>query len=305
VSFVEEPLFRYSEALRDIDMRRIDYLFLIPALVVLVALVALPLGQVIAQSLTNTKLLATSRQFVGLANYLKLVRDKRFWNSVNVTLLLAGISLVLQIGLGLGLAVLVQKDFALSRLGRSLFVVPIVLPPVVVAIVWRLLFSAVLPGINYYLSLVGIEGPAWFDHSWSARFAIIIAHAWYCVPYVMLMLLAGLESLPEEPVSAAYVDGANGWQIFLYITLPMLKPVLIFTTIYRAVQALKIFGLVYIMTGGGPGVATEPMSYHIWRIGFAAYKVGYASAIAVMMFLLILLIVLAMGWYGRRTEAIR
>jgi multiple sugar transport system permease protein len=106
-------------------------------------------------------------------------------------------------------------------------------------------------------------------------------------------------------VSAAYVDGANGWQIFLYITLPMLKPVLIFTTIYRAVQALKIFGLVYIMTGGGPGVATEPMSYHIWRIGFAAYKVGYASAIAVMMFLLILLIVLAMGWYGRRTEAIR
>jgi multiple sugar transport system permease protein len=286
-------------------MRKIDYLFLIPALVLLIALVALPLGQVIAQSLTNTKLLAKSSQFVGLANYLKLVQDRRFWNSVTVTLLLAGVSLVLQVSAGLGLAVLVQKDFALSRLGRSLFVVPIVLPPVVVAIVWRLLFSSVLPGINYFLNLVGINGPAWFDHSWSARFTIIIAHAWYCVPYVMLMLLAGLESLPEEPVSAAYVDGASGWQIFLFITLPMLKPVLIFTTIYRAVQALKIFGLVYIMTGGGPGVATEPMSYHIWRIGFAAYKVGYASTIAVMMFLLIFLIVLGMGWYGRRTGAIR
>jgi multiple sugar transport system permease protein len=286
-------------------MRKIDYLFLIPALVLLIVLVALPLGQVIAQSLTNTKLLAKSSQFVGLANYLKLVQDGRFWNSVTVTLLLAGVSLVLQVSAGLGLAVLVQKDFALSRLGRSLFVVPIVLPPVVVAIVWRLLFSSVLPGINYFLNLVGINGPAWFDHSWSARFTIIIAHAWYCVPYVMLMLLAGLESLPEEPVSAAYVDGASGWQIFLFITLPMLKPVLIFTTIYRAVQALKIFGLVYIMTGGGPGVATEPMSYHIWRIGFAAYKVGYASTIAVMMFLLIFLIVLGMGWYGRRTGAIR
>jgi multiple sugar transport system permease protein len=218
-------------------MRRIDYLFLIPALVVLVALVALPLGQVVAQSLTNTKLLATSKQFVGFANYAKLVQDKRFWNSVSVTLLLASLSLVLQVSVGLGLAVLVQKDFALSRLGRSLFVVPIVLPPVVVAIVWRLLFSSVLPGINYFLSLIGIDGPAWFDRGWSARFAIIIAHAWYCAPYVMLMLLAGLESLPQEPVSAAYVDGANGWQIFVFITLPMLKPVLIFTTIYRAVQA--------------------------------------------------------------------
>ena len=286
-------------------MRKIDYLFLMPALVLLVVLVALPLGQVVAQSLTNTKLLASSSQFIGMANYIKLVQDKRFWNSVSVTLLLASASLVLQVSVGLGLAILVQKDYALSRLGRSLFVVPIVLPPVVVAIVWRLLFSSVLPGINYFLSLIGIDGPAWFDRGWSARSAIIIAHAWYCVPYVMLMLLAGLESLPQEPVSAAYVDGASGWQIFVFITLPMLKPVLIFTTIYRAVQALKIFGLVYIMTGGGPGVSTEPMSYHIWRIGFAAYKVGYASTIAVMMFLLILVIVLGMGWYGRRTGAIR
>jgi multiple sugar transport system permease protein len=286
-------------------MRRIDYLFLLPALAVLVALVILPLGQVFSQSFTNTKLLAASKQFVGIANYIKLVQDKRFWNSVSVTLLLASISLVLQIAVGMGLALVVQKQFALSRLGRSLFIVPIVLPPVVVAIVWRMLFSSVLPGINYFLSLVGIDGPAWFDRGWSARFAIIIAHAWYCVPYVMLMLLAGLESLPLEPVSAAYVDGANGWQIFVFITLPMLKPVLIFTTIYRAVQALKIFGLVYIMTGGGPGVSTEPMSFHIWRIGFASYKVGYASTIAVMMFFLILLIVLAMGWYGRRTGAIR
>jgi len=229
----------------------------------------------------------------------------RFWNSVSVTLILAASSLALQIAVGLALALVVRQEFAFARLGRTLFIVPIVLPPTVVAIIWRMLFSSALPGLNYYLSLIGIEGPAWFDRAASARAAIIIAHAWYCIPFVMLMLLAGLEALPDEPVQAAYVDGANRWQLLVHITLPMLKAVLVFTTIYRAVQAVKIFGLVYVMTGGGPGVATEPMSYHIWRVGFANYKVGYASTIAVMMMLIIVLIVGVMGVYGRRTGAIR
>lgn len=286
-------------------MRKIDCLFLLPAVLVLIILIVVPLGQVLVQSFTNTKLLAKSYESVGIQNYVRLVQDSRFWSSVAVTLILAGSSLCLQMTLGLGLALVVRQQFAFSRLGRTLFIVPIVLPPTVVAIIWRMLFSSVLPGVNYYLGLIGIEGPVWFDHGASARAAIIIAHAWYCIPFVMLMLLAGLEALPEEPVSAAYVDGANGWQLLVFITLPMLKPVLIFTAIYRAVQALKIFGLVYVMTGGGPGVATEPMSYHIWRVGFANYKVGYASTIAVMMMLIIFIIVGAMGWYGRRAGAIR
>jgi len=286
-------------------VRKIDFWFLMPTVLVLFVLVALPLGQIVYQSFTNMKLFGESYAFVGINNYIKLMRDSRFWNSVNVTFILAGGSLILQISLGLGLALLVQQQFRIARLGRTLFIVPIILPPVVVGITWKMLFSSVLPGVNYFLGLVGIEGPVWFDRGTSARFAVIIAHAWYGIPYVMLILLAGLESIPRDPITAAIVDGANRWQIFIYVTFPMLKPVLIFVTIYRAVLALKIFGLIYIMTGGGPGVATEPMNFHIWRVGFSSFKAGYAATIAVMMMGIIFVIVSTMGWYGRKTGAIR
>jgi multiple sugar transport system permease protein len=286
-------------------VRKIDVWFLMPTIFVLVVLIAFPLGQVVFQSFTNAKLFGETYEIIGFKNYLKLLQDSRFWNSVRVTLILAGGSLLLQISLGFGLAVLVHQPFAVSKLGRILFIVPIVLPPVVVGIVWKMLFSPILPGVNYFLSLVGIEGPVWFDRGFSARCAVILAHAWYCIPFVMLMFLAGLESLPQNPITAAIVDGANRWQILRFIIIPLLKPVIIFVAIYRAVQALKIFGLIYIMTGGGPGVATEPMNFHIWRVGFSSYKVGYASTIAVMMMIIISIIVLIMGWYGRKTGAIK
>ena len=286
-------------------MRKIDYWFLLPALIVLFVLVAMPLLFILFQSFTNARLHGQAYSFIGLANYIKLLQDERFWNSVTVTFLLAGGSLFLQMALGLGLALMLQQKYRLARLGRTLFILPMILPPVVVGVIWRMLFSSMLPGVNYFLSLAGIEGPSWFDMGWSARYAVILAHAWYSTPFVMLMLLAGLESLPEEPVEAAYVDGATRGQIFLFVTLPMLKPVLIFVTIYRAVQALKIFGLIYIMTGGGPGTSTEPMNFHIWRVGFSSFKAGYASSIAVMMMIIIVAIVSLMAWYGRRTGAIK
>ncbi len=285
-------------------MRKIDILFLLPAVIVLIILVGLPLMNVGYQSFTNAKLFGKSVSFIGIDNYIRLFNDSRFWNSVKVTFILASGSLMIQMGAGLGLALLLQQPYWFTRLSRSLFIIPMTISPIVVGIIWRMLFSSVLPGINFYLSLIGIEGPLWFDRGGSARAAVIIAHAWYWMPHVILMLLAGLESLPREPVSAAYVDGANGWQIFLFITLPMLKPVLIFTAIYRAVQALKIFGLIYIMTAGGPGVATEPMNYHIWQVAFASYRVGYASTIAVIMMLIIFVTVAIVFWYGRKTKAI-
>jgi multiple sugar transport system permease protein len=286
-------------------VRKIDFWFLTPTILVLLVLIAFPLAQVIFQSFTNAKLFGKTYEFIGIQNYIKLMYDGRFWNSVNVTFILAGGSLFLQISLGLGLALLVHLPFTISKLGRILFIVPMVLPPVVVGIIWKMLFSPLLPGVNYFLGLVGIDGPVWFDTGSSARFAVILVDAWYSIPFVMLMFLAGLESLPQEPIIAAIVDGANRWQLLRFIIIPMLKPVIIFVTIYRAIQALKMFALIYIMTGGGPGVATEPMNYHIWRVGFSSYKAGYASTISVMMMIIIAIIVFIMGWYGRKTGAIK
>ena len=286
-------------------MKRTYFWLLLPAISVLFITVVLPLVQIILQSFTDASLLEGSAKLIGTKNYAKVIQDYRFWDSVWVTLVLAGGSLAIQMTVGLGIALVLQQQFWFTKLGRVLFIAPMIVPPVVAGIVWLMLFSSVLPGVNYFLGLVGIEGPAWFDHYGSARFAVIVAHGWYSTPFVMLLLLAGLESLPSDPVEAAHIDGASRWQIFQFITLPLIKPLLIFVFIYQTVTALKLFGLIYVMTGGGPGRATEAMNFHVWRTAFYSYKVGLASAIAVIMMVIIFSIVYLMGWYGRKTGAIK
>lgn len=287
-------------------MRKMEFWFLIPTLLTLSLLVALPVFYVIYQSFTDATLLGASSNFVGLTNYAELFfNDSRFWNSVRVTLILSAGTVTLQLLIGLGLAILLHHEFWFTRVCRGFFLVPMVLPPIVVGITWRLLFTPIMPGINYFLSVVGIEGPSWFGDAASAKWTVIVANAWQWTPFVILMLLAGLQSLPTEPYESALIDGASKWQIFKFITLPLLKPIIVYVGIYRVVESLKIFALIYIMTGGGPGTATEPMNFYMWQTAFSSYKVGYASSIVGMMIIMIVCIVSILVGYGRRTGAIR
>jgi multiple sugar transport system permease protein len=201
--------------------------------------------------------------------------------------------------IGLMLAVLLHSKAAGMKWSRGIFLVPMSIPPIAVAIVWRLLFTPVVPGVNYILSLIGIRGPAWFDNPVTAMSSIIIAYTWKWIPFVMIIVLAALESLPEDPFESAVIDGANGWQIFFLITLPMLRPTLLFVATYRAIESMKLFALVYVMTSGGPGVSTEPMNYYAYATSFQYNKMGYGATLVCAILLIIILVVFLMTRLGK------
>lgn len=287
-------------------MRRIDYFFLGPALLILIVLILSPFVMMLQQSFTvrSTYAFETAGNWVGLANYQRLIGDPRFWNSVFVTLTLAGSTVLLQMVIGFGIALLLWKPGPLVDLTRGLVLIPMVLPPVVVGILWRMFFQPTMPGVNYLLSLVGVAGPDWFGNTWSALVAIVLATTWQWTPFVFLLLLAGLQSLPTSPYESARIDGASAIQRFGYITAPLLRRILVFVAIYRLVESFRIFPLVYVLTGGGPGSSTEPVNYYIWIQAFGAYRLGYASALVMASLVLFGLVAGLMIVYGKRSEVI-
>lgn len=286
-------------------MRRIDYLFVTPALLILIVLIVIPFLTVFEQSFTDADTFTFERgDWVGAANYSRLIKDQRFWNSIQVTLLLSISTVVLQMLLGFALALLLWKPGHLVGLARGLVLVPMVLPPVVVGILWRMFFQPTLPGVNYLLQLVGIAGPDWFGNTWSALAAIILATTWQWTPFVFLLLLAGLQALPISPYESATIDGAGPLQKFGYITLPLLRRILVFVAIYRLVESFRIFPIVYVMTSGGPGSTTEPVNFYIWIQAFNAYKMGYAGALVMATLILLGLVAGIMIIYGKRSEVI-
>jgi len=280
-----------TEALK----RKSYLLLLLPALVTVTVLILIPILSIIVLSLTNFSMIAPgSNRFVGLSNYVKMLQDGRFFNSVRVSLLISAGTVCLQILIGLSLAMLLHNESKTLKWTRGVFLLPMSIPPIAVAIVWKLLFTPTVAGINYLLSLIGIQGPAWFDRPATALITVIVAYTWKWIPFVMIILLAAIESLPTDPVESAVIDGANGWQIFSRITVPMIRPTLLFVATYRIIESLKMFSLVYVMTSGGPGISTEPMNYYAFTTTFAYNQMGYGATLVFAILLIIILIVLFM-----------
>ena len=286
-------------------MKRLHIIFLIPAFIILFVLIIAPLVFVFQTSFTDRGTYSFDNiQWIGLENYAELFQDDRFWNAIWITVILAFATVFFQMIFGLLYALLLQRESLFISIVRGILLVPMVLPPVIVGIMWRMFFQPTMPGINYLLSLVGIAGPDWFGQIWSSRLTIISATSWQWIPFVMLMLLAGLQTLPQSCYESAKIDGASTLQMFWYITLPLLKRVFLFVAIYRVVESLKIFPIVYTMTGGGPGISTEPVNYYIWFQAFSAYRLGYASSIVLATLVIIVLITGMMILYGKKAEVI-
>ncbi|MHB1414849.1 MAG: carbohydrate ABC transporter permease, partial [Chloroflexota bacterium] len=208
-----------------------------------------------------------------------------------------------QLGLGLLIAFLLNQKLRLVGLLRTVFVIPMVLPPVVVAIIWKVLYTPDISVINYVLGLVGLPKPGWIGDPNLALWSIAIADIWEWFPFSMLMLLAALQMLPEEPMEAALIDGASYWQSLRYITLPLLKPAILLVVIFRIIESIKAFPLIFIMTMGGPGMATEPTNFYAYLQSFNYDYVGYGSAISTVMVVMVILITLAiMRVSGEGTE---
>jgi len=271
------------------------YQLLIPILVAVILLIVIPLISVVGLSVTNFSFVTPqNNRWVGLGNFIRMATDRRFWNSLKVAGILGVWSVSLQVLLGLGISLLLVTRYRFAKASRTLMLLPLTTPPIVASLMWRLFFTPTNPGMNYVLSQFGIKGPNWFDTPFTAMSAIVMANVWQWTPFCMLLLVAAIESLPEDPFESAIIDGANWWQRFRLITLPLLWPTILFVATFRAVESLKIFPLVYVMTGGGPGTSTEPINFYAFSTAFEYSKVGYGSALVVIMMFLVVGIVVAL-----------
>jgi multiple sugar transport system permease protein len=226
--------------------------------------------------------------FVGLDNYVRAFQDPIVLTSLRVTLLYVAGTVLVELVLGLGLALLLASEGKLIRGARSLLLLPMALPPLVVGLVWKSLYNADFGVIPYYLKALGVDvgrGPL-AELGWAMP-AVILIDVWQWTPLLMIIFLAGLKSLPVEPYEAAFADGATRWQRFLHITLPLLKPTLLVALLLRTMQSFKVFDVIYATTSGGPGSATTVLNFHIYTVGMTFFDMGYAAALANVLLVII------------------
>ena len=223
------------------------------------------------------------RQFIGFANYKNIFLDERFWNSVVNTLILVAVAGGLELVFGLGIALLLNKNIKGTEVTKTLIIIPMLMAPVLVAQLWKIMLIPRYGIVNYLLQIFGIVNR---EIEWlgSTKFlgltSLILVDLWQWTPFVAIIVFAGLQSLPQSPIEAALVDGASNAQLFRYIYLPLLRPVLVVVIILRGIDIYKMFDTIYVLTEGGPGYATESLSFYIFNVGFKYFDIGYAAALS-------------------------
>jgi len=260
-----------------------------PAMLILAGVIIYPLIFSLSKSLTDFNLGMPGEVFIGLKNYITALNDQAFRESLGVSVLFSLCSTGLGLALGFGAALLLQRDFIGKRLLTILIILPMMVTPVAVGIIWLLMFQPDFSIINGLLGLIGINGPIWLQNKWSARIAVIVADVWQWTPFFTLILLGGLLSLPAAVIESAKVDGASGFQLLRYIKVPMMKSLILVVLLIRLIDSFKTFDSIFIMTNGGPGSATEVLSLHIYRSGLPFMNISYASAMSYL-FLIILIV---------------
>ena len=221
--------------------------------------------------------------FVGLANFGRLFTDDKFHNALGNTLLFTAVSVSIEFGLGLGFALLVDRYVQRLTFIKTVLLLPMMLPPIAVAIVWKLMYQPQFGVINDLLIRLGLEPSLWASGHGSAMLSLIVIDIWEWTPFVFLMCLAGLAGLPSEPYEAAEIDGAGAWQKFRDLTWPFLRPVVTIIILLRMMDAFRLFDTVFVVTYGGPAGATETLSYYIYKVAFRFFDIGYAAAISLFM----------------------
>jgi multiple sugar transport system permease protein len=268
----------------------------LPTLIVLVFFSLIPLFYVIGLSLTDSTLARPFQDFIWFENYKRALTDEVFGSSIVNTLIFAFGVTTIETLLGFILALALHGQERGGGFLRTLALLPLFTPPVAVAMVWRLIYDPVSGLVNHYLLQWDLieRSVAFLGRSNLAMPAIMVADVWQWTPFTFLLCLAALRSLPTEPYEAAAVDGASGWQVFRRITLPLVTPSVIVTFLFRLLIALKVFDLVFILTYGGPGSATQVVSFYIYKIGFTMFKSGYAAALSILVLLLVSVIATVM-----------
>ena len=271
-----------------------------PAVIFTLAMIAFPFAYTIWLSLQSVAIGSPSR-FVGAANYKALLTsDALFWNGVRITFVLYAISLALQLGAGTWIALLLHRSKRLPGALRSLLISPFIMPPVVVGMMWLVILDPSIGAVNFLLEKMGLPPSLWLASPQWVIPTIALIDTWQWTPYVALIVLGGLQSLPPNVFEAAQIDGTSRWRTFWRITLPMLGPTLVTAAILRSVDLLRFFDIIYITTQGGPGDASTTLNIYGFRKGFEFFELGYAAAIMVSLSAIVLGAVLTMMRARRR-----
>jgi multiple sugar transport system permease protein len=250
--------------------------WVLPALLVLVALSIYPMIYSVKVSVTDATGALT------LANFTRLLQDRVFAVSALQTIALTAVALSIEFILGMALALLIDSLARARSLFRASLLVPMLLPPVVAAVAWRLIYNPQFGALNGTLRWLGLNTAAltWTSGEKSALPSVILVDIWEWTPFLFLLLSAGLQAIPPEPIEAARIDGAGAWRIFRDVTLPLLKPTILLALLLRAMDLVRIFDQIFILTQGGPGTATETVSLYIYRTAFRFSNFGYAAAMS-------------------------
>ncbi|HEU4391620.1 MAG TPA: sugar ABC transporter permease [Blastocatellia bacterium] len=266
--------------------RLLPYLLLAPAVVMLLALTAYPLVYALEISLRSAAGDWTT------ANFTRVTGDRFFGIAFVQTLVYTGAALAAEFSFGLILALLLDSQIRARNFFRALLLTPIMLPPVVVGVIWRLMLNPNFGVINGTLTSTGVNVTplTWLASSKLALLSVIVVDVWQWTPFMFLILLAGLQAIPQEPYEAAMIDGASWWQAFLHITLPLLKPAILVALLLRTIDLLRIFDQIFILTQGGPGFATETVTLYIYKTAFRFFDLGYAAALSLLLLVFVNLV---------------
>lgn len=283
------------------EERVLPYMLLLPGLLLLAGMLY-PFFLGLYYSFTNYYLQYPHLfKFIGLQNYLKLLPEPKFIYSLKFTLGYAIVAVALQVVVGLGVALLLHRRFVGRGVLRAMFLMPLMMPPVITALMWKVMMASTKAGIlNHCLSFFGLPPVNWLGDVNPSLVSILIIDTWGNLPFVSLILLGGLQSLPYEPYEAALVDGASGWGIFRYVTLPLLKPFIILAATFRMMDALRIFDVIYATTVGGPADATMNLHMRAFFFAFQWYHMGMGMAYAMLLLGLVFLASFILMAYWRR-----
>jgi len=266
------------------------FFFTSPAALVVFILMVFPVFYTVYMSLHSWFASSlTSPEFVGLANFTRaFLQDERFRNALWLTLYFTVLATALQVILGVALALLLNRPFRGKGFFRSIFLLPMVATPVAIALVWMMMYNPTLGVMNYLVGLIRLGPFKWVSDTSLVIPALAVVDTWEWTPLITLITLAGLASLPLEPYESALIDGASPAQMFWRITLPLLRPTIMVALLFRSIDCLKTFDIIYVMTAGGPGFASETLNVYTFQVGLFYFHIGYACSLLVILFALVL-----------------
>jgi multiple sugar transport system permease protein len=273
------------------QQRRDRLIFLVPSMTVLAVILFYPLAYSLGLSFYNYYLPVPRTTFVGLDNFRFILADDAFWDALGVTARFTGAAVTIEVVLGIAVALLLDSRIPCRRFVNTVVLLPMAITPAVAGLLMRWMFESNWGLVNYFLGLVGVRGPGWTGDPVWALWSIVLADVWQNTPFVILVVYAGLQSVPVEPLEAAMVDGASRAQTLVHVVFPFLRPLVLFVLIIRSMDAFRIFDHVFVMTGGGPGTTTQTITFYNYVMAFRQLRMGRASALGIITLLILSLVI--------------